>query len=135
MTDCSFLAMSFPSCRRRGVEAAFTGGSITSNGGALLLRQVDRLTGLTRGVARRLSDGRQRSKVAHDVAALLRQRVYALALGGEDVNDPAALRHDMALQTAAERDRVLACQCRPYFPQECRSNFPQFDVSVIGRGQ
>jgi hypothetical protein len=100
--------MTFPSCRRRVVEADFSGGDITSNGGVLLLRQADRSSGLTGAVARRLSDGRQRGKVVHDVAALLRQRVYALALGWEDVNDHAALRHDLALQTAADRDRALA---------------------------
>ncbi len=39
---------------------------------------------------------------------MLRQRVFGLALGWEDVNDHAALRRDLALQTAAERDRALA---------------------------
>ncbi len=59
-------------------------------------------------VARRLSDARQRGKVEHCFVAMLRQRVFALALGYEDVNDHAELRHDLALQTAAERDRALA---------------------------
>jgi hypothetical protein len=90
------------------VEADFSGGDISSNGGVLLLRQADRLSGLTASVARRLSDGRQKGKVEHRFAAMLRQRVFALALGYEDVNDHAALRHDLALQTAAERDRALA---------------------------
>ena len=74
----------------------------------MLLRQADRLIGLTASVARRLSDTRQRGKVAHRFVDMLRQRVYGLALGYEDVNDHAALRHDLALQTAAERDRALA---------------------------
>jgi hypothetical protein len=108
VTDCSSSSLTFPSCRRRVVEADFSGGAITSNGGVLLLRQADRLSGLTGAVARRLADGRQRGKVMHDVAALLRQRVYGIALGWEDVNDHAALRHDLALQTAADRDRALA---------------------------
>ena len=108
MTDCTSLSFEFPACRKRRVEADFSGGDITSNGGALLLRQADRLIGLTASVARRLVDGRQHGKVEHDFAALLRQRVFALALGYEDVNDHAALRHDLALQTAAGRDRALA---------------------------
>ena len=108
MANCTSMPMSFPSCRRRVVEADFSGGSITSNGGVLLLRQADRVSGLTDAVARRLSDDRQRGKVVHTVATLLRQRVYAIALGWEDVNDHAALRHDMALQTAADRDQALA---------------------------
>ena len=108
VTDCTSLSFEFPACRKRRVAADFSGGHITGNGGVLLLRQADRLLGLTACVARRLIDARQRGKVAHDFTAMLRQRVYALALGYEDVNDHAALRHDLALQTAAERDRALA---------------------------
>ena len=69
----------------------------------MLLRQADRRLGLTASAARGLDDARQRGKIEHDVIALLRQRVFALALGYEDVNDHAALRHDLALQTAAVR--------------------------------
>ncbi len=108
MTDCTLSKIEFPACRKRRVEADFSGGDITSNGGVLLLRQADRLSGLTACVARRLIDARQRGKVEHGFAAMLRQRVFALALGYEDVNDHAALRHDLALQTATERDRALA---------------------------
>ncbi|MDP7241158.1 MAG: transposase, partial [Rhodospirillales bacterium] len=108
MTDCISLSFDFPACRKRRVEADFSGGDITSNGGVLLLRQADRLSGLTASVAWRLIDARQKGKVEHRFAAMLRQRVFALALGYEDVNDHAALRHDLALQTAAERDRPLA---------------------------
>ena len=108
MTNCTSLSFDFPACRRRRVEVDFSGGDITSNGGVLLLRQADRLSGLTASVARRLIDVRQRGKVEHRFAAMLRQRVFGLALGYEDVNDHAALRHDLALQTAAGRDRALA---------------------------
>ena len=75
VANCTSMPMSFPSCRRRVVEADFSGGSITSNGGVLLLRQADRVSGLTDAVARRLSDDRQRGKVVHTVATLLRQDV------------------------------------------------------------
>ncbi len=108
MTDCTSLNFAFPACRKRRVEADFSGGDITGNGGVLLLRQADRVSGLTASVARRLVDTRQKGKVEHRFEALLRQRVFALALGYEDVNDHAELRHDLALQTAAERDRALA---------------------------
>ena len=108
MTDCTSLSFEFPACRRRRIEADFSGGEITSNGGVLLLRQADRLLGLTASVAGRLADARQRGKVEHGFTAMLRQRVFALALGYEDVNDHAALRFDLALQTAAGRDRALA---------------------------
>lgn len=108
MTDCTFSGVAFPACRKRRVEADFSGGDITSNGGVVLLRQADRLLGLTSSVARRLDDARQQGKVAHGLKDMLRQRVYGIALGHEDVNDHAGLRHDLALQTAAERDRPLA---------------------------
>ena len=103
MTDCISGRLSFPACRGRRVEAGFDGGEVTSNGGALLLRQADRRLGLTAAVARRLGDTRQRGKLRHGVADLLRQRIFGIALGYEDLNDHAALRHDLALQTAAGR--------------------------------
>ena len=81
---------------------------MTSNGGALLLRQADRRLGLTAAVVRRLGDPRQRGKLCHGVAELLRQRVFGIALGYEDLNDHADLRHDLGLQTATGRDRSLA---------------------------
>ncbi|MDA1326798.1 MAG: IS1380 family transposase [Proteobacteria bacterium] len=108
MTDCTSLSFEFPACRKRRVEGDFSGGDITSNGGVLLLRQADRLLGLTASVERQLVDVRQKGKVEHRFAGLLRQRVFGIALGYEDVNDHAALRHDLALQTAADRDRALA---------------------------
>ena len=108
MTDCNSGRLSFPACRGRRVEAGFDGGEVTSNGGALLLRQADRRLGLTAAVARRLGDRRQRGKLRHGVADLLRQRIFGIALGYEDLNDHAALRHDLALQTATGRDRALA---------------------------
>ncbi len=79
-----------------------------SNGGALLLSAADRRLGLLSGLARRLDDARQAGKVAHKLLPLLRQRVYAVALGHEDVNDHDGLRDDLALQTAVGRDERLA---------------------------
>ena len=108
MTNCTSERIEFPACRKRRVEADFSGGSVTSNGGALLLRGADRRLGLTASVARGLSDTRQQGKVWHNFRALLCQRVFGLALGWEDVNDHEALRHDDALQTAVDRDVPLA---------------------------
>ena len=108
VTDRTFEALHFPACRKRKVEARFDGGNVSSNGGALLLREADRRLGLSRALARRLPDTRQRGKVVHGLEEMLRQRVYAIALGHEDLNDHHTLRHDLALQTAAERDHALA---------------------------
>ena len=73
-----------------------------------MLREVDRRLGLTVRVARRLGEPRQRGKVRHDVVTMLRQRVHALALGYEDLNDHDALRGDPVVQTACGRDEPLA---------------------------
>ena len=108
MTQCNHGAMKFASCRRRRVRVDFSGGSISSNGGALLLREVDRKLGLTAQVARALGDQRQRAKVRHEVVTMVRQRVHAVAAGYEDLNDHDALRHDEVVQTACERDESLA---------------------------
>lgn len=108
MTDCTPLQLEFPACKRRKIEASFSGGHITSDGGSLLLRQADRRTGLLRQAASVLDDPRSRSRCEHSLLSLLRQRIYGLALGYEDLNDHERLRTDPALQTAVERDTVLA---------------------------
>ena len=108
MTDCTFTKIEFPPCCKRRVEADFAGGEISSNGGALLLSLADRRVGLLSGLGRRLADRRQAGKVKHGLAGLLRQRVFALALGDEDVNDHEVLRDDLVLQTACGGDRRLA---------------------------
>jgi len=108
VTECNHEAFSFSNCRKRQVKGNFFGDPISSNGGSLLLREVDRRIGLTMAVARALGDQRQRGKVRHDVATMVRQRVHAIALGYEDLNDHDALRDDLVVQTACERDGSLA---------------------------
>lgn len=82
MTNCTSPTIAFPPCRKRRVEADFAGGDVTSNGGVLLLREADRRLGLTAAVAGALPDDRQPGKVLHQLADMLRQRVFAIALGG-----------------------------------------------------
>ncbi len=101
---------SFPRCKSREITASFDGGEITSDGGALLLRQLDREMGLTRTIARRLDDPRLSRRCRHRAETMLRQRIFGLALGYEDLNDHHALRRDIALQTAVDTDGVLASQ-------------------------
>ena len=108
MTECNHEAFSFSNCRKRQVKGNFFGEPISSNGGSLLVREVDRRMGLTMAVARALGDRRQRGKVRHDVATMVRQRVHAIALGYEDLNDHDALRDDLVVQTACEREGSLA---------------------------
>lgn len=108
MTDCYQGLLQFPSVKRRKVEAQFNGGEVTSDGGLLLLRQVDRRLGLTEKLAAVLPEARAVEKIEHEQKALLRQRIYSLCAGYEDLNDQLTLRHDVALQTAVEQDKELA---------------------------
>ena len=103
MTECNQSVVEFPACRRRRVQAEFSGGEITSDAGVLLLRQADRRLGLLESVAGVLEDRRDGRRIRHDLVSLLRQRVYALGLGYEDLNDHGGLRLDPAIQTALER--------------------------------
>ena len=108
MTNCTQESFQFPVLKRRIVEANFQGGDITSDGGVLLLQQVDRRLGLSEAVARTLDDPRRQASIDHNSLSLLRQRVYALALGYEDLNDHETLRLDLAIQTALGRTEELA---------------------------
>lgn len=108
MTDCTRDGFEFAPLGRRKVQAEFSGGEVSSDGGALLLRQVDRRIGLLDRVASRLIDPRAPFKVKHDVASVLRQRVFGLCLGYEDLNDHDRLRGDTLIQTLAGRDEALA---------------------------
>ena len=108
MTNRSAEQVEFPACRGRRVEAEFSGGAVSSEGGVLLLRQVDRRLGLFKQAARLVPDDRDPDRVVHSQLSMVRQRVYGIALGWEDLNDHAGLRGDPALQTAVERDEALA---------------------------
>jgi Transposase DDE domain group 1 len=105
---CTDEFVGFGRVGRRIVQAAFDGGDIVSDGGALLLKQVDERIGLTRAAARVFSDGRRAASVRHDIRSLLAQRVYGLCCGWEDVSDHNTLRHDLVYQTAVGRAEELA---------------------------
>ena len=108
MTNRTLPGMQFPRTKRRVVEAAFSGGDITSDGGVMLLSQADRLTGLSKAVDKVLNDERERGKIQHSSLSMLRQLIYGLALGYEDLNDHDCLRNDLAWQTAVGREHQLA---------------------------
>ena len=108
MTECTQDLFPFPACKRRKINTRFDGGAVSSDGGSLLLRQADRLLGLTSKAASLLEDPRRKASCDHSLQDLLRQRVYGIALGYEDLNDHETLRHDLALQTAVDRDESLS---------------------------
>jgi len=102
-TDCNEQPLFFQDLGSRKVVVDFSGGTLSSDGGALLLRQVDAGLGLIRSLARCFQDGRQQIYVDHSVPQLLAQRVYGLALGYEDLNDHERLRLDPLLAAACDK--------------------------------
>jgi len=108
MPDCTADGLTLSGLGRRVVEARFDGGAITSDGGALWLREAERRTGLLDDVSRRLADARDQRRIDHSLSSMLRQRVFGVALGHCDLNDQATLREDPAFQTAVSRSEPLA---------------------------
>ena len=94
MTECNQETFSFAAHFSRRVEAGFTAGQVSSDAGALLLRQAERKINLLGRLARCFSDGRNQKLVEHPVAEMFSQRIYGLALGYEDLNDHEQLRSD-----------------------------------------
>ena len=107
-TECTGNALTFQAVAGRAVVARFDGGALTSDGGAVLLREVDRATQLLDQFAACFTDHRDPTRLTHPVSQLVRQRVYGLALGYEDLNDHDALRHDPLMAVLAESDDLHA---------------------------
>ncbi len=84
MTNCSRQSLSFPPCRGRSIAANLDGGEISSDGGALLLRETDRRLKLRGAIARGLADHRHQASCEHGLLSRIRQRIHALALGYAD---------------------------------------------------
>jgi hypothetical protein len=111
MTECNQEAFSFAAHFSRRVEAGFTAGRVSSDGGALLLREVDGKIRLLERLAVCFSDGRMPLLVKHQLPQMLAQRIYGLALGYEDLNDHEQLRSDPLLAVLSgkrELDEPLA---------------------------
>lgn len=101
MTHCNSQPLRFSTLGRRDVVADFGGGRLTTDSGALLLREVADRLGLFDALDSAIPDPRHPLYIVHDQKAMLAQRVIAIALGYEDLNDHLTLRNDPALQLAA----------------------------------
>lgn len=117
MTECTQSCFPFTAHFSRDVVARFDGGRITTEAGALLLRPVEQRTGILRQFAACFRDHRRADLVEHSVSELIKQRVYGIALGYEDLNDHDQLRQDplLALLTGkrdVEGERRRRCQDR-----------------------
>jgi hypothetical protein len=111
MTECNQEAFAFTAHFSRRVEVGFTAGQVSSDGGALLLREVDRRINLQGRLASCFSDGRMPLLVKHRLPQMLAQRIYGLALGYEDLNDHEQLRSDPLLAVLSGKrdlDKPLA---------------------------
>lgn len=103
MTECTRKSLAFSSLSRKKILVDFNGGHLTSDGGALLLREANRRTGLIRALAGCISDPRDPDRTIHEVETMLAQRIFGIALGYEDGNDHQSLREDPVLQLLSER--------------------------------
>lgn len=130
MPKCTATELEFGRQGRRRIEANFGGGAISSDGGLMLLRQVDRRIGLSAAVAAALHDPRHPELITHELRDLIAQRLYGLCCGYEDLNDHAALRSDPLMQTAVGTGEELGSSptlCR----MERRAN--RADVVALNR--
>lgn len=96
-TQCNPAQLEFHAFGSREVVGRFDGGCISSDGGGVLLREVDQRLGMLERLARCFSDYRNPNSIEHSAAELVAQRVYGLALGYEDLNDHDVLRADSVL--------------------------------------
>lgn len=106
MTECNQVSFSFARHFSRSVQADFAGGQISSDGGALLLREADRRLNLLARFSRCFRDARDPRYVIHLLPQMIRQRVYGLVLGYEDLNDHEQLRHDSLLGLMAGKAEI-----------------------------
>ena len=112
-TECSASLFEFAPVEGRRVVASFDGGAITSDAGALLLGQTDRVIRLSERFAACFTDGRTAELVEHQVSTLVMQRVIGIALGYEDLNDHDELRCDPVLAVLAGKLEASRQNCAP----------------------
>jgi len=112
-TGCSPTLFEFAPVAGRAVVAGFNGGAITSNAGALLLGAADRATGLVQHFAACFRDARSPERIEHEVATLVGQRVFGIALGHEDLIGHDQLRHDPVLAILAGKLEARRPDCAP----------------------
>jgi hypothetical protein len=125
-TECIPDLFGFARVEGREVVASFDGGAITSDAGAMLLGATDRAIGLIDRFAGCFEDGRCQALIEHEVATLVGQRVFGLALGYEDLNDHDRLRHDPLLAVLAGK---LAARRRDCAPVAGKSTLNRLELS------
>jgi len=117
----------------RQVVAAFDGGQVTSDAGALLLGAANRAIGLVRRLARCFTDGRAPELVEHTVETMLMQRICGIALGYEDLVDHDELRHDPVLATLVGKLEARRQDCAPLAGKSTLNRLEHAPASAIDR--
>jgi hypothetical protein len=112
-TQCSRDLFGYEVVEGRRVVAAFDGGAVTSDAGALLLGATDRAIGLVGRFAACFDDARVQTQIEHTVKSMVAQRVFGIALGYEDLVDHDQLRHDPVLATLAGKLQARRKGCAP----------------------
>ena len=112
-TECSADLFGFTAVEGREVVAAFDGGTITSDAGALLLGATDRAIRMLERLASCFHDVRRPEWIEHEVATLVGQRVFGIALGYEDLNDHDELRRDPLMAVLAGKLKARREDCAP----------------------
>jgi hypothetical protein len=112
-TECSAPQLEFGAVEGRRVVAAFDGGAVTTDAGALLLGATDKAIRLVERFAGCFEDGRAQDQIEHQITTLVGQRVFGLALGYEDVLDHDQLRHDPAMAVLAGKLEARRQGCAP----------------------
>jgi hypothetical protein len=110
-TECIADSFGFEAVEDRAVVAAFDGGTITSDAGGLLLGATDRAIGMVDRLASCFVDRRSQAHVEHSVATLVGQRIFAIALGYEDLNDHERLRHDPLMAVLSGKLEARRADC------------------------
>jgi hypothetical protein len=108
MTKCNKESIKFQPLKNRIIEAQFSDDAVTSDGGVLLLRESDKNLRLTERLSKIFNDPRDQTLIRHSIQDMLKQRIYSLCLGYEDLNDQNNLRNDPAIQTAIDKLESLA---------------------------
>ena len=115
MSDDTLFLPGLSSLEGRELRADFDGGALSSDGGVLVLREIERKMGISDVLASCLADLRNPMRTLHSHASMIRARMMAIACGYEDCDDMDVLRHDPALKMACERmpDAALGLASQP----------------------
>jgi Transposase DDE domain group 1 len=132
-TECSRDLFGYEVVEGRQVVAAFDGGQVTSDAGALLLGAANRAIGLVRRLAGCFADGRMQELVEHRVETMLMQRICGIALGYEDLLDHDELRHDPVLATLVGKLEARRADCAPLAGKSTLNRLEHAPASALDR--